>query len=121
MVLGRSEPHAIDAGTTRAGRWLRERRVRVALWIAAAEGVVVAFSHYTRWTVIGLWVLAVLLYAVAREQRSDVARQLIWIFAASQSLAAVAVVVAFILGWLAYIAVAVFALLALFFLFSDRG
>src|ERR687885_478618 len=100
------------------GRWLRDRRWRIAFWIGAAEAVVVAFSHYSRWTVIGLWVLALLLYAVAREQRSSVARQAIWIFAASQSLAVAAVVLAFILSWLAFVLVAVFAIVALYLLLS---
>ena len=111
----------VDHGSSRLGRWLRARRWRVALAIAAAEAVVVAFSHYTRWTVLGLWILGLLLYAAAREQRSTVARQLIWIFAASQSLAIAAVVFAFILSWLAFVAVAAFALVALYLLFSDRG
>src|SRR5919204_5378044 len=120
MVLGHSEPRAVDHGTSRAGRWLRERRWRISFWIGAVEAVVVAFSHYTRWTVIGLWVLALLLYLVAREQRSSVARQIIWIFAASESLAVAAVVLAFILSWLAFVLVAVFAIVALYLLLSDR-
>ena len=121
MVLGSSESRAIEPGTSRAGRWLRERRWRVSFWIGAAEAVIVAISHYTRWTVIGLWVLALLLYGVAREQRSSLARQLIWIFAASQSLAVAAVILAFILSWLAFVLVAVFALVALYLLLTDRG
>ena len=121
MALGHSEPRAVEPGTSRAGRWLRERRWRISFWIAAAEAVIVAFSHYTRWTVIGVWVLALLLYWVAREQRSSVARQAIWIFAASQSLAVAAVVLAFILSWLAFVLVAVFAIVALYLLLSDRG
>ncbi len=116
----RTEPHVVD-GSSRVGRWLRERRWRVAFGIAAVEAIVVAFSHYTRWTVVGLWVLALLLYMAAREQRSSVARQAIWIFAATQSLAVAAVILAFILSWLAFVLVAVFALVALYLLFSDRG
>ena len=122
MVLGHSEPHAVEPGTSRAGRWLRERRWRIAFWVAAAEAVVVAFSHYTRWTVIGLWLLALLLYGIARDQRSDLARQGVWIFAAAESLAVSAVILAFILSWLAFVVVvAVFALVALYLLFTDRG
>ena len=121
MVLGHSESHAVESGASRAGRWLRDRRWRISFWIGAAEAVIVAFSHYTRWTVIGVWILALLLYWVAHEQRSSVARQLIWIFAASQSLAVAAVILAFILSWLAFVLVAVFAIVALYLLLTDRG
>ena len=31
--------HAIEHGSTRTGRWLRERRFRFTLWIAAIEGL----------------------------------------------------------------------------------
>ena len=37
--LGRGE--VVDHSTTRAGRWLRERRLRIALWTAVAEGLLV--------------------------------------------------------------------------------
>ena len=30
--------HAIEHGSTRPGRWLRERRLRLTYWIAAVEG-----------------------------------------------------------------------------------
>jgi hypothetical protein len=116
-----TQPQVVDHGSSRLGRWLRSRRWRIAFGIAALEAVVVAFSHYTRWTVVGLWILAILLYLVAREQRSTIARQGVWIFAASQSLAVAAVVFAFILSWLAFVAVAVFAVIALVLLVGDRG
>ena len=31
--------HAIEHGSSRSGRWLRERRLRLTLWIAAVEGL----------------------------------------------------------------------------------
>jgi hypothetical protein len=120
MLAG--ESHTIDHGTSRTGRWLRTRRARIALWIAAIEAILVAVFHSTsRWTVIGLAIVALALYVAAgRESRSDVFRQTSWIFAASQLLAVIAAILAFIVFWTAIVAVAVFAVVALFFVFTDR-
>jgi hypothetical protein len=114
---------AIEQGTSRTGRWLRARRLRAALWIAVVEAIVVVVFHdVSRWTVIGLSILAVLLYAaVGRESRYDTFRQLTWIFAFSQLVAVIAAIVAFIVLWMAIVAVAIFAVVALFYLFHDRG
>ena len=51
--------------------WLQERRTRLALWIAAAESLLVLFSHnLTKWTVIALAIVAVLAWLGGRESRS---------------------------------------------------
>jgi len=111
----------IEAGSTRTGRWLRERRLRLALWAAVVEGVAVAVSHdLTRWTVLIIGVIVLAFYIVAgRQMKWDVARQLSWIAAASQALAILVIIVAFIVGLLAIVLVAVFAVIALAYLFSD--
>jgi hypothetical protein len=112
----------VEHGTSRYGRWLRARRLRIALWIAAVEAILVAVFHdVSRWTVIGLAVVAVGIYVAAgRDSRHDTVRQTTWIFATSQLLAVIAAIVAFIVFWTAIILVVVFALLALFFVFTDR-
>jgi cytochrome b561 len=112
----------IEHGTSRTGRWLRERRTKMALGLAAVEAILVAVFHdVSRFTVIGLAVLAVAIYWYAgRNSRSDGVRQVSWIFAASQLLAVIAAILAFIVFWTAIIAVVVFAIIALFFVFSDR-
>ena len=118
-----TSPNAgIEHGTSRSGRWLRERRLRVALWIAVIEGIVVAVaSDISRWTVIALAVAAVALYALAlRESRSDTLRQVGWILAASQLLALLVVIFAFVVEWLAILVVVLLAVAALIYLFSDR-
>jgi hypothetical protein len=111
----------IEAGSTRIGRWLRERRLRLALWVAVAEGLLVALTpDLTKWTVLVLGVILLAFYMVAgRNIRWDVARQLSWIAAASQALAILVVILAFVLGLLAIVAIVVFALIALVYLFSD--
>ena len=111
----------IEAGTTRTGRWLRERRLRLALWVAVIEGVLVALTaDLTKWTVLVIGIILLAFYIVAgRNMRWDVARQLSWIAAASQALAILVVILAFVLGLLAIVAVVVFAIVALVYLFSD--
>jgi hypothetical protein len=120
-VLGDGS-HVIEHGTSRSGRWLRARRTRIAFWIAAIEAVAVAFSaDISKWTVFALAALAVAVYTLAgRGSRSDTFRQSSWIFAASQLLAVLAAILAFVLFWTALVAVVVFALVALFFVFNDR-
>ncbi len=111
----------IEAGSTRMGRWLRERRLRLALWVAVVEGLLVALTpDLTKWTVLVLGVILLAFYMVAgRNIRWDVARQLSWIAAASQALAILVVILAFVLGLLAIVAIVVFAIIALAYLFSD--
>jgi hypothetical protein len=111
----------IEAGSTRVGRWLRERRLRLVLWVAVIEGVIVALtSDISRWTVLVIAAIVLAFYVLAgRNMRWDVGRELSWIAAASQSLAILVVIAAFILGFVAVVLVALFAVAALVYLFSD--
>ncbi len=120
MALGHS---MIEAGTSRPGRWLREHRVRAALWIAVLEGIVVALEDsVSRWTVLVVAAVVLAFYVLAgRDLRWDVGRQLSWIAAASQVLAVLVVVFAFIVGLLALVLVGILAVVALLFLFRDHA
>jgi hypothetical protein len=115
-----SQP-VIESGSSRAGRWLRERRLKLALWIAVFEGILVALrGDISRWTVIGIAALVLIIYMLVRENvRWDAARQFLWIVAASQVLAVLVVILAFIVGVVALVLVGLFALVALAYLFSD--
>jgi len=75
----------IDAGSTRIGRWLRIRRLRLSLWVAVIEGFLVALTpDLTKWTVLVIGAILLGFYVVVgRNIRWDVARQLSWIAAAS--------------------------------------
>src|ERR671935_2681896 len=117
------QPHVIEPRTSRAGRWLRARRTRIALWIAVIEGVIVAFTHdVSRYTVIIIAVPLLALYVVwGRNARSDTLRQLAWIAGASQAMAVVVTVLSFIIAWLALVIAGIFAAIALVFLLVDRG
>jgi hypothetical protein len=120
MVLehGETLPH----GTTRTGRWLRARRLKLALWVAVIEGLLVAV-HVISWWVAVFVAAAVIAYYfwAGRRLRSDLARQASWIAALSQALVAMVPVLVIIVGTLALIAVGVLAVVALFALLSDRS
>ncbi|HEY7018580.1 MAG TPA: hypothetical protein VH297_08940 [Gaiellaceae bacterium] len=113
----------VEHGSTRAGRWLKARRIRIVLWIAVIEGIIVAVSpDLTKWTVIAIAVPILAIYVVwGRDAKSDTARQLAWIGGASQALAVVVVILGVLLSWLPLVLAAIFAGIALLFLFSDRG
>jgi hypothetical protein len=103
------------------GGWLQQRRVRLAAWIAAAEGIVVLFSHdITKWTVIVLAIVGVVGYLGGRESRFRIVRNVLWIFAAAQLLAVVLVILAWVVKWAIILAIVVLAIGGLAYLFVDR-
>jgi hypothetical protein len=114
--------YAIEHGSTRTGRWLRERRLRFTLWIAAIEGLLYLFHALHWWAAALLAAVAVLFWWYAgRQHRSDALREATWIFAASQLLV---LVVPLALGLVKAIAIGVIALLAivaLVFVFTERS
>ncbi len=112
---------ALEHATTRPGRWLRERRLKVALWIAVAEGVLVLLDVIPAWTALVVGAAVVGFYfLVGRALRSDAARDASWTAATSQALVAFVPVLAFVLGVLALIALVVIAAVALAALLADR-
>jgi hypothetical protein len=119
-----SEPQpqpVIESDSTKVGRWLRARRVRLAVYVALAEGLIVALTpDISKWTVMILAIAVLALYFVAgRDLKWDVGRQLAWIAAASQVLALLVALFAFIVWGIALGAVVVLAILALVYLYSD--
>ena len=67
----------VEHGTTKLGRWLQQRRIRITLWIAVLEGVIVAFAQdLSRWTVIALAipVLALYLFWAGKPSRTPPGR-----------------------------------------------
>jgi hypothetical protein len=117
-VIDTTSHRTIEPGL---GGRLRFHRIRISLVIAALEGVVVVFSQdLTKWTVMALAVIAVLLYLLGRNAKSNTVRQLVWIFAASQLLAFLLVSLAWIVKWALVAGVIVVAVLGLGYLFVDR-
>ena len=117
-MLTETSPHPVERGP---GVWLRERRTRLALWIAAAEGVVVAISHdLTKWFVVALAALAGLIWMIGRHSGSNTVRQALWIFAVSQLLAVLLVLFAVFFKWLLILGLIACTVVGLAFLFLDR-
>jgi hypothetical protein len=123
MEYGRSigSGPALEHGSSRIGRWLRARRVRIAFWIAVAEGILVVFHAISWWAAIAVAVLVVGgWFTFAHRLRSDTARQVGWIAAVSQALVALVPVFVLIVGTLALIIVGILAVVALVLLFGSR-
>ncbi len=107
---------------SRAGRWLAERRLKVALGFAVLEGIFVAVEKdFSRWTVIIISAPIIAFYLFAgRTLDSDTGRQLSWIAAASQAFAVILCVIALVIGAFVLIIAGVFAAIALILLFGER-
>jgi hypothetical protein len=112
---------ALEHGTSRIGRWLRARRLRIALWIAVVEGILIVFDVISGWLALLAAAIVILFYLlVGRELRPGAVRQSSWILAASQMLVALVPVLVFVVGALALIVVGLLAVIALVALFADR-
>ena len=117
-MLSEASPRTIEPGL---GGRLRFHRVRISLWIGAIEGVVVLFSHdLTKWTVMFLALIAGLAYLLGRNAKSNVVRQVLWIFAASQLIAFVLAMLGWIVKWALIAGLITVAILGLAYLFVDR-
>jgi hypothetical protein len=111
----------VEHESSRPGRWLQERRVRIALWIAVVEGLLVAVHVINRWVAIIIAAAAVLVYFFAgRESRSHVARQVSWILATSQAAVVLIPFLLILVGTFALVAVGLLAIVALIALFSEH-
>jgi hypothetical protein len=112
---------AIEHGSTRPGRWLRDRRLRLTLWVALVEGLLY-LVHVLHWweavvlagVGVGFW------WYAGRNSRSDLIRQASWIFAASQLLVLCVPIGLAILKAIAIGVIAILAIVALVFLFRER-
>jgi hypothetical protein len=115
------EQPALEHGTTRAGRWLRRYRIRIAFWIAVVEGLLLVFGAISRWGALLVAVLIIVAYfAIASRLRASLARDVAWIAAVSQALVALIPILLIVVSTLALIAVGILAVVALIVLFGDR-
>jgi hypothetical protein len=106
---------------TSPGNYVRQNRIKLALWIAVVEGVLTLVGLFPHWVVYGLAVIAIAFYVAAgRNYRSTLGRESSWVFAVSQAAAVLVPVVWFIARWVAITAIAVIAVVALIFLFMER-
>jgi hypothetical protein len=102
-------------------RYLADRRIRIAIWSAVAEGVLVIFGIIPHLVVyvlaivaIGFWIL------VGRSYKPGTSRQAAWIFATSQLLVVLVPIFWFFAKTTAIIVIALIAVGGLVFLFAER-
>ena len=116
--------HAVE-GSGKPEGWFRRHRFRIVLWVAVAEGIVVAVTHglhITTIVVLGVIAVACLaLYRVTRERtQSTLLHEVTWFLAASQLGATILVAAGYILIGALIILLVIFALIALGLLLLDR-
>ena len=110
-----------EQAVARPGGYLRQHRLRITLWVAVVEGILVVVHVIPWWLAVVVAALAVLFYyQVGRGSKSDTVRQASWIVAASQALVALVPILVIVVGTLALVAVAILAVLALIALFTER-
>ena len=106
---------------SRPGGYLSEHRLRISLWVAVVEGVLVIAGVIPKWSVFVVTVAAVgYWFFLGRDVRSIMVRQASWIFAASQVFVLLVPLLFGVFKTLAYVALAILAIAALFFLFNER-
>ena len=112
----------IEHESSQGGRWLRAHRVRAALWIAVLEVVLAAVTaSISKYTIIALGLITIPVYLIWGKDQRGTIRQVSWIAAASQALAIVAVLLSHFIGFFVLVLAGIFAAVALFLIFADRG
>ena len=105
-----------------SGGWLRQHRVRTALWIAVLEVILAALTAtVSKVLIIALGLIAIPIYLIWGKDQRGMIRQISWIAAASQALAIVAVLLAHFIGLFVLVLAVIFAGIALFLIFADKG
>jgi hypothetical protein len=113
--------HAIERQGGPASRWLRERRLKLALGVALVEGILIVTDVIPNWLAIVVGAAIVAYWWVAgRNHGWQLARQMSWTAAMSQVFVALVPILAFILTALAVVALVVIAVVALVALLADR-
>jgi hypothetical protein len=103
-------------------RWLRDRRVSIAIGIAIAEGVLIIAGGLSKALALVVAIAVVVLYfTLADRLRPGAAKEFAWIAAVSQALVMLVPVLVILVGTLALIGVAALAVVALVLLLSRRG
>jgi len=114
------EPRIIEHGESSSARWLRERRLRLALLIAFVESLLVLFSaHGWRYVIIAV-IVALTGYWFLGRRRTGVAYEITWIAAVSQLLAVLVPVLWVLVKTLALIVLIALAVFLLAALLLDR-
>jgi hypothetical protein len=111
----------LEHGSTRYGRWFRANRLKIALWIAFVEGILVVFDVIDvlpALLVAGLVVVAY--FALSPRLRAGIPRDALWTGAVSQAVVALIPVLVLVVGTLALIGVGILAAVVLIVLLTGR-
>jgi hypothetical protein len=103
----------IEHRESRSARWLRERRLRIALLIAFVESLLVVTSSLGWFWVVGAAIITVALYFFGRRTSASTVHEVTWVLAASQ---VISVIVPVLWEVVKFVAILVLVLLGLFFL-----
>jgi hypothetical protein len=105
-----------------SGGWLRQHRVRTALWIAVLEVILAALTaSISKYTIIALGLVTIPIYLIWGKDQRGTIRHISWIAAASQALAIVAILLSHFIGLFVLVLAGIFAAVALFLIFADKG
>ena len=111
----------LEQGTSIVGRRLRDSRLRIALVVALAEGILVLLGSIDWWIVLLLAIAAVAIYVTrGRTARRQDVREASWIFAVSQVAVVLVPALALVLTALAVVLLVIVAVVALVVLLLDR-
>jgi hypothetical protein len=111
----------IEQGESRTGRWLRPRRLRIALLIGVVETLLVLLGGLGWFWVLGAAVLAVAFhFFVGRRARFQSVREVSWTLAVSQLIAVVVPILWEVVKFVAITVLVLMALALLAMLLLDR-
>lgn len=117
------EPSAVvehrESGPT---RWLRERRISLAIGVAILEGILIVAGELSKALALIVAIAVVVGYfTLADRLKPGTGREIAWIAAASQAIVMLVPLLVFVIGTLTLIAIGAIAVVALILLFSRRG
>ena len=116
------EPGVIEHRQGRFGRWIRERRVAIAVWIAVIEGLLLIVHAIPKLLTLAIAVLVVVAFFwLGHRLRPGALKDIAWIAAVSQAFVMLIPILAIVVGTLAFVAVGILAVLALVLLFTSRS
>lgn len=111
----------IEQGESRTGRWLRPRRLRIALFIGVVETLLVLLGGLGWFWVLGATMLAVAFhFFVGRRARFHAVREVSWTLAVSQLIAVVVPILWEVVKFAAITVLVLMALALLAMLLLDR-
>ena len=111
----------LEHRSTRSSRWLRAYRLRIALWIAIVEGLLIVFDVIDVFPALIVAALVVGFYFwLGQRLRAGLARDAAWIGAVSQAMVALVPLLVLVIGTLALIAVGALAAVVLVLLLTGR-